>query len=335
MRKMPTTKSAIPLVRLNLIQPFLDELSRREIDPTAALTEFDLSIDAVQNKELFVPAHVVYGVIETFAVIANDPYLGNSIGEALDISIWSPFVEASAKASNTAELLLMCAVNASKDASSSALNLETAGERTRFHVRRLADSNVMPAQVDSFWIGILVSLLKRAAASIWRPEDVLAKVCDPQTVPANYYDIHIAKGGIDGPSISFPSSWLFLPLARSVTINKSTQANSDTPATGFSDSVRQALLPHIGEQNLNVARAAEVCGLGVRVLQRKLQESGSTIIHEIATLRRERAMQELTQTQRSVAEIAGLVGFSDPTVFSRAFKKWTGMSPQKYRKQQS
>ena len=37
----------------------------------------------------------------------------------------------------------------------------------------------------------------------------------------------------------------------------------------------------------------------------------------------------------SVNETAYLVGFSEPAAFSRAFKRWTGMSPTSYRQQGS
>jgi len=55
-------------------------------------------------------------------------------------------------------------------------------------------------------------------------------------------------------------------------------------------------------------------------------------VKEIARLRAERAKTNLADTNQRVAEIALAVGFSDPTVFSRAFKNWTEQSPQEYRR---
>jgi AraC-like DNA-binding protein len=311
--------------------PFLDELERRQIDPKPALLAENLTRESANNQDIFVPAQVIYDTIEALAQTAKDPYLGITIGAQLDISNWSPFMQASAQAKNTAELLLMCAVNASKDATSSSLNLETAGERTRFHVRRLLETKTDPTQVDSFWIGILVALLERAAGTGWQPDEVIATVCEPTTIPANYHGIRIARGGLDGPSISFPSKWLFLPLTPKAA--KGISAVAGTPAKSLHDSVRQTLAPHIDEPDLNVDRAAEFCSLGRRALQRQLQNSGTTVKQVIIELRRERAIAELTGSETPIAEIAGMVGFVDATVFSRAFKNWTGLSPLQYRKQ--
>ena len=328
---MPTTNIGLPLVRLHLIMPFLDELERRRIDPSPALLAQGLTRESANNQDIFVPAQVMYSTVEALAETANDPYLGISIGARLDITNWSPFMEASAQAKNTAELLLMCAINASKDASSSTLNLETAAERTRFHVRRMTETTTLPAQVDSFWIGILVTVLERASGSGWQPDEVLAKVSVPATIPDNYHGIRVARGGIDGPSISFPSEWLFLPLKPQT--GKTNRAIAGTPAKSLIDSVKQTLIPHISEQDLNVDRAAAICSMGRRALQRQLQNSGSTVKQVIVELRRERAVAELTGTNRPIAEIAGMVGFVDATAFSRSFKNWTGLSPQQYRKQ--
>jgi len=86
------------------------------------------------------------------------------------------------------------------------------------------------------------------------------------------------------------------------------------------------------EPDLTVAKAAKICGYNKRQLSRELREEGTTLSKEIAKLRAERAKTSLADTNQRVAEIALAVGFSDPTVFSRAFKNWTEQSPQEYRR---
>jgi AraC-like DNA-binding protein len=98
------------------------------------------------------------------------------------------------------------------------------------------------------------------------------------------------------------------------------------------DALRSALAPHVHESDLTADRAAKICGHDRRRLSRELREMGTTLSKEIACLRCEAATQALSTTNESVAEIAESVGFSDPTIFSRAFKKWTGKSPREYRR---
>ena len=52
-------------------------------------------------------------------------------------------------------------------------------------------------------------------------------------------------------------------------------------------------------------------------------------------MRRERASRLLADTDKTVRAVALDVGYPDPAVFSRAFKRWTGMTPSQYRKKET
>ncbi|HET7774777.1 MAG TPA: helix-turn-helix transcriptional regulator, partial [Azospira sp.] len=68
-----------------------------------------------------------------------------------------------------------------------------------------------------------------------------------------------------------------------------------------------------------------------RSLTRHLAAEGCTFQSIKDELRRDVAIQRLTQSQTPIAVIGTEVGFDDPTTFHRAFKKWTGSTPAAYR----
>ena len=68
-----------------------------------------------------------------------------------------------------------------------------------------------------------------------------------------------------------------------------------------------------------------------RTLQRKLKDEGTSFIDLLQDTRLQLAQKYLAQPQRSVVEVAYLLGFSEPSTFSRAFKRWTGQAPADYR----
>jgi AraC-like DNA-binding protein len=70
-----------------------------------------------------------------------------------------------------------------------------------------------------------------------------------------------------------------------------------------------------------------------RVLRRSLHNEGTSIKDLISTARHELARQLLGNTQLSVAEIAKTLGYSDVTAFSRAFRGWEGIPPDRWRRQ--
>lgn len=68
-----------------------------------------------------------------------------------------------------------------------------------------------------------------------------------------------------------------------------------------------------------------------RTLQRKLKEEGTSFMDLLQDTRMQLARKYLRSPGRSVVETAYLLGFSEPSTFSRAFKRWTGMAPAEYR----
>lgn len=68
-----------------------------------------------------------------------------------------------------------------------------------------------------------------------------------------------------------------------------------------------------------------------RTLRRRLAELGASYHGIVEQLRRGLAMEWLATTPRSVDDIAAALGYSDPSNFGRAFRRWTGQSPTAWR----
>lgn len=83
---------------------------------------------------------------------------------------------------------------------------------------------------------------------------------------------------------------------------------------------------HTGELCIDVI--AGKMGLSRQTLYRKLKTEGVTFEGVLDDLRHRMALHYLDGQKVSVNETAYLVGFSEPSAFSRAFKRWTGRSPR-------
>ena len=65
--------------------------------------------------------------------------------------------------------------------------------------------------------------------------------------------------------------------------------------------------------------------------QRKLAAEDTTFRKLVEAVRQELAQSYLSDGSFSLTEITFLLGFSSPAAFSRAFKRWTGVTPQEFR----
>lgn len=86
-----------------------------------------------------------------------------------------------------------------------------------------------------------------------------------------------------------------------------------------------ARILHTGDANMTLA--AKKLGVSRQTLLRRLKEEGTTCEQVLDELRCKLALRYLYGKKVSVNETAYLVGFSDAASFSRAFKRWTGVSP--------
>jgi AraC-like DNA-binding protein len=82
----------------------------------------------------------------------------------------------------------------------------------------------------------------------------------------------------------------------------------------------------------SIADAASALGVSTRSLQRKLEEEGTSFKGVLDDVRRALAESYLRDGTRTVSEVAFLVGFSEVSAFSRAFRRWTGKSAVSYRR---
>ena len=81
----------------------------------------------------------------------------------------------------------------------------------------------------------------------------------------------------------------------------------------------------------SIVGAAMAAGVSVRGLQRRLAADGLTYSQLLEEVRRDAALRLIEDRNRSLAEIASALGYSDPPHFTRAFLRWTGITPRAYR----
>jgi AraC-like DNA-binding protein len=100
----------------------------------------------------------------------------------------------------------------------------------------------------------------------------------------------------------------------------------------FPDRVRLALVEHIKRGCFDIDAIARAIACSRRTLQRRLMESGSSFREVLDAARREVALEAIARggQMTTVTDLTFLLGFSDLSGFSRAFRRWTGQSPGTY-----
>jgi AraC-like DNA-binding protein len=107
---------------------------------------------------------------------------------------------------------------------------------------------------------------------------------------------------------------------------------ADLDNANLSKKVQTIIIEHLPSGNITIENIAKQLAVSSRSLQRRLLEDGETFTSLLDKTRQDIARQYVTDKQYELTEVAFLLGFSELSTFSRSFKRWTGQSPDQYRK---
>ena len=103
-------------------------------------------------------------------------------------------------------------------------------------------------------------------------------------------------------------------------------------STQLDERLQQAILTGLQKNRCQIEDIAQQLGMSTRQLQRHLQQQHTTYQQRVQAVRLMLAEQYLHDPCLSLFEIALLLGYSEQSAFQRAFKHWTGHTPQEWRK---
>jgi len=95
--------------------------------------------------------------------------------------------------------------------------------------------------------------------------------------------------------------------------------------------VKKAIIQALPSGTPSEEDVASSVFLSSRTLQRRLADENTSFRNLVLDVRRELAQKYLADKRMPLAEISHMLGFSDTSSFSRAFKKWTGEPPATFR----
>lgn len=112
---------------------------------------------------------------------------------------------------------------------------------------------------------------------------------------------------------------------------ETTMQSLRTPELNFAQQVREVLWAMLPYGKPDLWRTAKTMSISPRTLQRRLRDEGSSFSSVLDSLRRGLSEEMLRNRNLAVAEVAFLLGYSEPSAFQRAFRRWHGAPPGTYK----
>lgn len=214
---------------------------------------------------------------------------------------------------------------------------------------RILDPDIWPRHHDAmFTLGIVSQILKRGTtghAGAGHPGGSWDKIEFAFEAESHEMRGDIGKVvsapcsfGADTNQIRFPAAMLDLALTAQASappadVRHLTRAIvAKRRATPLVDRLSQMVLRDLNTEAIEQERFAREMGMSSRTLRRKLTEQGSSFQQVLDECRMRQAVFEFrVRPDLSIAQIALRLGYAEHSNFTRAFHRWSGISPQAYR----
>ena len=188
--------------------------------------------------------------------------------------------------------------------------------------------------MELYRITSMIQLIQLAASAEWRPETIRLKMRKTGIVDASplLRDSEIIFSQTDS-AISIPNSFLQLPVQLNIPefIDKDDKEQADLNIE-FVKSIHQIISTYTLTNNTSLEEIADATNMSARTLQRRLTDNGLKFNDLLNQAKFDHAKEKLENSQTPITEIAESLGYSDAAHFTRAFHRWSGVSPTDYKK---
>lgn len=318
-----------------LARPVVDELGRRNLDPAGVLRAAGLSRQGLQTPENRLPVERVHALWEEAAAATGDPSFGVHLAQTLPLG-----------ALDVIDYLFACSKNVAAGLARVAeySRLIEDPPRNRFVVepliaRVIRCGPVAMPQLDEFGLALTCVRTRQATGGAWKPERVEFRhgAPGPRREVDRVFGCPVVFGASESELV-FPRRMLDLPfdradsrLLRILEAYASSLVGGPQREETIAAKAMHAIALELPAALPTLANTAAALRLSPRTLQRRLRDSGTAHSELVDQVRRSLALKYVGDAGLSITEIGYILHFSDTTAFSRAFKRWTGVLPRRYR----
>lgn len=319
------------------------------VSPDKLLSGVSLTEEALAQRE-FIDAADLAKLFRNYDHHVHDRAWTARLGAQFNISAHGPLGFAALSAPTLGEALDV--IGTLYESRNTAFIAETVASTTHY-VLRMEDTTAEP-DFAQWLIEVVIKVLEELLSAILgHPvgKNVLISFSHPR--PRDYEQLIAGFNGtvvFDAAydSIAVPLAWRYLPSPlydesayRANVIKCREQIAAREQSGSVAVTVRNRLSNHFDTQLMNVGefvapptleQLADTMHLTPRTLIRKLNRENTAYKNVLENLRREYAERLLQDARLKVADVAEILGYREAANFTRAFKRWYGVSPAVWRR---
>jgi AraC-like DNA-binding protein len=320
----------IPLVRSKYVYAYADVLNRLGAPTRRLLERAGLSERVLEDPEGIIPAHQAWRFIGSAAEREGIDDLGLVAGDT-SIQDYGAFSQRLLQAPNLNQSLDTFCQLALHEYSRADFYVSRSERATWFCRGPIDGEEVEKKHVELLVLTMMIATVRLAAGTDWHPSVVFLQTKDAKRVEEHcLFSRSTVRFGNRVTAFEVPQS--LLPKQVPATRFPDDRNGYDRLEHEFPVAIRQVVRGMLVDGTPKISSVAESIGASVRTLQRRLSEIDTTFSNLVEEAKMKSANRMIVQSDCPLNEIAHELGYSDQAHFTRAFRRWMGMTPRGYRR---
>lgn len=222
-----------------------------------------------------------------------------------------------------------------------AIELAAAGDRTVLGFGAHAPRVEAADQIGDGVVAVMLNLMRELCGAGWTPVEARFAHRRPDDVaPFRQFFGSPLRFDAEQYGLVFPTSWLSRALAHDDPdlrrlLHQQIDALETRHGSDFPGQVRSVLRSALLTDDAGAERVAALFSMHSRTLSRHLNAFGTNFRELVDEGRFEIAREMLEDSSLDVSRIADMLGYADASAFTRAFRRWSGTTPARWRAEQS
>jgi len=305
-----------------------------------ALTAAGLSPAVLTAETALVSTHKCIDFLEEAARLSGDGTLGLKLGKSYDLRTSGLSAYVSISADTLRQGLLNAIRYGTLIDTSADYALEERGNVVTVRIDSRSAYFRSHRQGPEFKMAFIVASCRHWASDRFRVLEV--RFAHPRSSSIDEFTRHFrcpVLFGSEATELLIDPAMLSLPmrsadphlLAILTRFGDELLAAGASGKTALRSRVERLVLDGLPKGAPEAARLSRALGLSERTLARQLRAEGTSYQQIVNELRRDTAKSYLSDPALSIGQVAYLLGYSEQSAFTTAFRRWTGVSPRTYR----
>jgi AraC-like DNA-binding protein len=320
---------AIPLARASLLRPVFDLLDQSNVHLSERL---ETVRSLVHDPAALIPVAMGGVLFEEAARCYGGADIGFRAGSAVSVLAYSDWGLVVAGVATVGDFVRALVTQTRRFNSGNRFWVVQRGDDVWLH--QCFSARLVRGRAVACELGVMVILnaMRLALGPDWRPNEIHLEGPPP---PHADELAALARRRIcfEQPCVvlGFPVQILARAFPPQITAASPVERGR-VPGDSFEESMHSVVEALVRVGSAALSTAAEATQMSERSLQRRLAESGLSFGRIVENVRFESARRLLRDPTVKIVSVSAELGYTDSANFTRAFRRWSGVSPQAYRR---